>query len=549
MMSKIVCDLCNRAYQGVDAFAAHYSECTGPLNAFDVMMRASRMKTSSVKSVTEANAAASLERIGETQDCPSTSRVAPSLKRPGMPIDRPSKTAKYADMHCNVCDLVLKSNTYKMHLRTDRHKNAQVAQLAKNTSVVLISTDTKFPVETYRIFNDNSIVIVLRDFYMQIKSHIMSLIEMSMCKYISIKLSLKLYGTYIKQTDDGTNVEAVKHFSSPYHTLYDLETAHELIESIIEYLSNSCSEFQEKDSGWAIKTFNHCDMTIIKLEHIPSGGYCEMPESLRRRNAVINIKNNDNYCFKWSILAYIEHEFIENACLQETEKKKLRKSLKDPAYYRINNIASSYIKYKGYSLNFDGIEFPVNSKGIKLFEKLNPQFSINVYEIEVVNEKPKIVGPTIRSKCLKEKHISLLGIFNESALIMHYAYVTSMSTLTKTQFTKSHTSGAFCHNCLQWYTSNSKMHGKSCGKVAAVFPKEGSQAKFHNHHKKLSPPAVIYADIEAVLETYDRVQNNPDASSTTRAQKHTACAVSFYIAHAFYPDRNEMWTYQGNLFY
>jgi len=67
--------------------------------------------------------------------------------------------------------------------------------------------------------------------------------------------------------------------------------------------------------------------------------------------------------------------------------------------------------------------------------------------------------------------------------------------------------------------------------------------------KKLSPPAVIYADIEAVLETYDRVQNNPDASSTTKAQKHTACAVSFYVAHAYNPDQNEMWTYQGNLFY
>jgi len=63
-----------------------------------------------------------------------------------------------------------------------------------------------------------------------------------------------------------------------------------------------------------------------------------------------------------------------------------------------------YIKYKGFTLNFEGIEFPVNSKGIKLFEKLNPQFSINVYEIEVINEKPKIVGPTIRSKCLREAH-------------------------------------------------------------------------------------------------------------------------------------------------
>jgi len=55
---------------------------------------------------------------------------------------------------------------------------------------------------------------------------------------------------------------------------------------------------------------------------------------------------------------------------------------------------------------------------------------------------------------------------------------------------------------------------------------------------------VIYADIEAVFENYRTCLNSSSTSSTTKVQRHTACAVSFYIAHKYNPDLNELWTYE-----
>ncbi|KAM8702348.1 hypothetical protein ACLKA7_007778 [Drosophila subpalustris] len=124
MLSKIVCDLCNRAFEGVDVFAEHYSKCTGPLNAFQVMMEVVRNKASSrktpatnemeqsttlVKASTAISSEAEMDQTstsvegssslssGELSELPTTSKA---LKRPGVIVNRPAKTAKYDDVHC-----------------------------------------------------------------------------------------------------------------------------------------------------------------------------------------------------------------------------------------------------------------------------------------------------------------------------------------------------------------------------------------------------------------------------------------------------------------
>ncbi|KAL7725490.1 hypothetical protein ACLKA6_001180 [Drosophila palustris] len=126
MLSKIVCDLCNRAFEGVDVFAEHYSKCTGPLNAFQVMMEAARNKASSrktpatnemeqsttlVKASTAISSEAEMDQTstsvegssslssGELSELPTTSKA---LKRPGVIVNRPAKTAKYDDVHCRL---------------------------------------------------------------------------------------------------------------------------------------------------------------------------------------------------------------------------------------------------------------------------------------------------------------------------------------------------------------------------------------------------------------------------------------------------------------
>jgi len=81
----------------------------------------------------------------------------------------------------------------------------------------------------------------------------------------------------------------------------------------VDSLLASSSEFQEKNSGWAIKNINYFEITIIKLENISASGYIQAPKNIRARNALINVQNTDVFCFKWYILAFIATKTNESA--------------------------------------------------------------------------------------------------------------------------------------------------------------------------------------------------------------------------------------------
>ena len=46
-------------------------------------------------------------------------------------------------------------------------------------------------------------------------------------------------------------------------------------------------------------------------------------------------------------------------------------------------------------------------------------------------------------------------------------------------------------------------------------------------------PFIIYADIESLLEKMNTCQNNPEKSSTTKINKHTASGYSLFTHCSF----------------
>ena len=105
------------------------------------------------------------------------------------------------------------------------------------------------------------------------------------------------------------------------------------------------------------------------------GTYILFPEFIKKKNAITNIKNEDDKCFLWSVLRY----------LYPVQKNGERiKDLK---------------KYEN-DLNFKRINFPVKVKDIQKFENNNPDLpGINVFS---VNDNNKIYPLRHNQKdCLK----------------------------------------------------------------------------------------------------------------------------------------------------
>ena len=110
-----------------------------------------------------------------------------------------------------------------------------------------------------------------------------------------------------------------------------------------------------KDCGWRFDKINSMTAYFYKTGEFKGSNYVKIP---LRSNAILNIENNDKYCFLWSKLAYL-HSGNNN----------------DPN--RVSNSKQYFIE-----LNIDGFDF---SNGIKCshvhrFNELN-NLSVNIFEI------------------------------------------------------------------------------------------------------------------------------------------------------------------------
>ena len=117
-----------------------------------------------------------------------------------------------------------------------------------------------------------------------------------------------------------------------------------------------------KESGWVFQRVNSMTISFYNTGNMDGSSYVKTP---LRSSAIVNIKNDDKYCFLRSILAKL-HPCENNS-----------------------NIVSSYRKYFN-ELNIERFDF---TNGFKCgdmygFEKLN-NFSINIYEFNFDRNKYK----------------------------------------------------------------------------------------------------------------------------------------------------------------
>ena len=102
----------------------------------------------------------------------------------------------------------------------------------------------------------------------------------------------------------------------------------------------------------------HLDININKYNPLCAFSYISLPKQIAKKHAVINIKNNDNYCFAWSIISALF-----------PSQKNVNRTTSYPNFFNI--------------LNFKEIEFPVNLKDIIFLKNLN-KISVNVYGLESI---------------------------------------------------------------------------------------------------------------------------------------------------------------------
>lgn len=122
------------------------------------------------------------------------------------------------------------------------------------------------------------------------------------------------------------------------------KSARDAEKEILEKLAGWCGE----QSGWRFQDIISHHVSINTYRPLAGSSYLELPEGLKRRKGLINVKNlKDKECFRWCHLAH----------LSTTAKNPQRIS-----------------KYKNKidTVDYEGIEFPVKIDDIPKIEKKNP---------------------------------------------------------------------------------------------------------------------------------------------------------------------------------
>ena len=287
------------------------------------------------------------------------------------------------NVYCEYCNVYIHKNSVWKHIKSDKHINNQRYEQIDNYNDIVEIPEWFFREKRVRQFvnpfhlkthlKNEYNVILIHDKPIDLNSelkvvgkanqsinkyHINNIVKQLSIKYGELirqfKFQLRFYANvrYLLEHEDEL-AEGVNHYIGV--DIIEILTRLQLNDlDIMTDLDNEIENRDMEGSGWNLQGINHLKIYFHKTNPINGMTYIKFPI---RTNSILNIQNNDTYCFLWSILA------------------NLHPADKDPQR------VSKYIAYEN-ELNINDIDFTngMRISDIDKFENLSDQLAINVFE-------------------------------------------------------------------------------------------------------------------------------------------------------------------------
>ena len=360
-----------------------------------------------------------------------------------------------------------------------------------------------------------------------------------------LKVMLRMQCQFRKMDNEvGEEIFTDYHFNTKNNIVDSATNLTDFLSVSVERLVELIESLQGRGSGWIFDEVLHFDILTSVYKPLAGSSYIPLPKFLASKKAIINPKNSDRECFKWTV--------TEAVYPQKSNRDRITKTSKTNAE----------------KFNWDGIKFPVKLSQISLFEKNNPGYVVNVlgyseddgiYPVRISKQYTSIAGKAVTVSFTTESRpsgtvtakprptalltaINLMllsggGDSNSGETHQHYTLIKNMSRLVGMQTNKHNGKTHICLNCCNTFSleKSFKEHTEVCLSNEAVkieMPKKGSCIEFDKHAKKLKVPFVIYADFESYTEHIQQSCNTNDKQSyTEKYQKHIPSGFCYYIVY------------------
>lgn len=150
---------------------------------------------------------------------------------------------------CNICNVDIPANTFTAHLNSIAHKNRALTQ-ASIPDCELIESGFRRRLTSYRVTNTDSLSYEL--FQKKIKPQLIQLIQIEMQKHGSIRANFELFGMYMQQVQE---ISEIKSFNSKFVNILMGSDLSEIVDNLFDVIMRKSSEFQERDSGWSLSSY------------------------------------------------------------------------------------------------------------------------------------------------------------------------------------------------------------------------------------------------------------------------------------------------------
>ena len=256
------------------------------------------------------------------------------------------------------------------------------------------------------------------------------------------------------------------------------------------------------------------DIDFHQLNLTRASSYIPLPEWLANKKAKINPCNEDQKCFKWSVITALKWEEIGSHPERISKIKKFEKDF-----------------------DWSGVKFSISVKNIKGFESKN-KISINLLATE---DKEIYI-------CRKGRNydcsINLMIINN------HYIAIKSLSRLLSNENSKHNGKEYFCTNCSHGFHQKipKDKHMRYClnnESVKVEMPIKKPIVEFCDGQYQFKVPFVMYTDFESLLEPIQGSSNDPNGPWTIVTNNHIPFGWCVYSEFAYRVVQNPLTLYRG----
>ena len=95
------------------------------------------------------------------------------------------------------------------------------------------------------------------------------------------------------------------YFQSETHINLEKTDVKVILSQMLKEIMLNLAIYQKNGSGWYFKEVISFEIHTVVYKPMKGSSYIPLSEFIKRKNAIINIKNKDDKCFLWSILRYL----------------------------------------------------------------------------------------------------------------------------------------------------------------------------------------------------------------------------------------------------